>query len=57
MRQLTETEADQYTDASEIEFIHAIEHCASVHIGRNAQGVRFVLLMDNAGRAVVAEGM
>lgn len=55
MRQLTEHEADLYTDAGHVEFIHVVQHLASVHIGRNANGVQFVLLMDLKGHAVVTE--
>lgn len=57
MLQLTEDEANHYIDSSEIEFIHAIQHCASMYVGRNAQGVKFVLLMDTSGHAVVTEAM
>lgn len=57
MRQLTEDEADHYIDTSEIEFIHTVQPHASIQIGRNAQGVKFVLLMDTSGHAVVTESI
>lgn len=57
MRQLTEDEADHYIEVAEIEFTHTVQHCASVHIGRNADGANFVLVMDTSGHAVVTETM
>lgn len=57
MRQLTQDEADHYIDAADIEFIHTVQQCASIHIGRNAEGLKFVLLMDDTGHVVITEGM
>lgn len=54
MKLLTEHEADCYTEASKIEFTHTVEH-AIVYIGKSKTGVKYVLLMDGRGLAVLSE--